>query len=49
MHSLELRTAILDLTQGEAGTRGSAEERATEAEEAARILCVAWRKCARYS
>jgi LmbE family N-acetylglucosaminyl deacetylase len=24
MHSLQLRTAILDLTQGEAGTRGSA-------------------------
>jgi bacillithiol biosynthesis deacetylase BshB1 len=43
MHSLRLRTAILDLTQGEAGTRGSAEERAKEAEEAARILSVAWR------
>ena len=43
MHSLRLRTAILDLTQGEAGTRGSAEERAREADEAARILCVAWR------
>jgi LmbE family N-acetylglucosaminyl deacetylase len=43
MHSLQLRTAILDLTQGEAGTRGSAEERAAEAEEAARILCVDWR------
>jgi bacillithiol biosynthesis deacetylase BshB1 len=44
MHSLQLRTAILDLTQGEAGTRGSAEDRAREAEEAARILCVAWRE-----
>ena len=43
MHSLKLRTAILDLTQGEAGTRGSAQDRATEAEEAARILCVDWR------
>jgi bacillithiol biosynthesis deacetylase BshB1 len=43
MHSLRLRTAILDLTQGEAGTRGSAEERAREADEAAGILCVAWR------
>ena len=43
MHSLQLRTAILDLTQGEAGTRGSAAERASEAEEAAGILCVAWR------
>ena len=43
MHSLQLRTGVLDLTQGEAGTRGSAEQRASEAEEAARILCVAWR------
>jgi N-acetylglucosamine malate deacetylase 1 len=39
-----LHTAILDLTQGEAGTRGSAEERASEAEEAARILGVGWRQ-----
>jgi len=39
-----LRTAILDLTQGEAGTRGSAEERAQEAAEAARILGVGWRQ-----
>jgi bacillithiol biosynthesis deacetylase BshB1 len=39
-----LRTAILDLTQGEAGTRGSAEERALEAAEAARILGVGWRQ-----
>jgi bacillithiol biosynthesis deacetylase BshB1 len=39
-----LRTAILDLTQGEAGTRGSAEERAAEADEAARILGVSWRQ-----
>ena len=39
-----LRTAILDLTQGEAGTRGNAAERAREAEEAARILGVAWRQ-----
>ncbi len=38
-----LRTAILDLTRGEAGTRGSAEERAREAEEAARILGAGWR------
>lgn len=34
---------ILDLTQGEMGTRGSAEERAREAAEAARILQVSWR------
>jgi len=40
MKSIGLRTAILDLTQGEAGTRGSAEERAAEAAEAARILQV---------
>ncbi len=39
-----LRTAILDLTQGEAGTRGSAEERANEAGEAARLLGVGWRE-----
>jgi bacillithiol biosynthesis deacetylase BshB1 len=39
-----LRTAILDLTQGEAGTRGTADERAREAEEAARILGVGWRQ-----
>ncbi len=35
-----LRTAILDLTRGEAGTRGNAEERAQEASEAARRLGV---------
>ncbi len=39
-----LRTAILDLTKGEAGTRGSAEERAHEAAEAAHLLGVAWRQ-----
>jgi bacillithiol biosynthesis deacetylase BshB1 len=39
-----LRTAILDLTQGEAGTRGTAEDRAREAEKAAGILGVAWRQ-----
>jgi len=39
-----LRTAILDLTQGEAGTRGSAEDRAREAAEAARLLGVGWRQ-----
>src|SRR2546428_475334 len=37
------RTAILDLTQGEMGTRGTAEDRAREATEAARILRVSWR------
>jgi bacillithiol biosynthesis deacetylase BshB1 len=39
-----LRTAILDLTQGEAGTRGTAEDRAREANEAARLLGVSWRQ-----
>ncbi|HVN92391.1 MAG TPA: bacillithiol biosynthesis deacetylase BshB1 [Terracidiphilus sp.] len=39
-----LRTAILDLTRGEAGTRGTAEDRAREAEDAARILGVRWRQ-----
>lgn len=37
------RTGILDLTQGELGTRGSAQERANEAADAARILKVTWR------
>jgi len=38
------RTGILDLTQGEMGTRGSAATRAAEAAEAARILGVAVRE-----
>jgi bacillithiol biosynthesis deacetylase BshB1 len=38
------RTAILDLTQGEAGTRGSAAERAEEAAAAADILGVVHRE-----
>src|SRR5258708_1085432 len=37
------RTGILDLTQGEMGTRGSAEDREREASEAARILKISWR------
>jgi N-acetylglucosamine malate deacetylase 1 len=44
MRSLGLETGILDLTQGEAGTRGSAKERAAEAEAAGRILGVRWRQ-----
>ena len=40
MKALGLRTGILDLTRGEAGTRGTVEERAAEAAEAARILKV---------
>ena len=43
MASRGLHTAILDLTRGEAGTRGTAEDRAREAAEAARILGVSWR------
>jgi bacillithiol biosynthesis deacetylase BshB1 len=38
------RTGILDLTQGEMGTRGTAEDRAREANDAARILGVSWRR-----
>src|SRR2546429_4019889 len=37
------RTGILDLTQGEMGTRGSAEEREQEAIKAGEILNVFWR------
>jgi bacillithiol biosynthesis deacetylase BshB1 len=37
------RTGILDLTRGEMGTRGNAEDRRREAEEAALILHVSWR------
>ena len=44
MASRGLRTAILDLTRGEAGTRGSAEDRAKEAAEAAKLLGVGWRE-----
>jgi bacillithiol biosynthesis deacetylase BshB1 len=38
------RTGILDLTQGEMGTRGTADDRANEASEAARMLKVSWRQ-----
>jgi len=37
------RTGILDLTQGEMGTRGTADDRAREAADAANILGVTWR------
>ncbi len=37
-------TGILDLTQGEMGTRGTAEDRAREADDAAKILGVSWRR-----
>jgi N-acetylglucosamine malate deacetylase 1 len=38
------RTGILDLTQGEMGTRGTAEDREREATDAANILRVSWRQ-----
>ena len=38
------KTGIVDLTAGEMGTRGSAEERAKEAEESAKILQVQCRE-----
>ena len=44
MASLGHSTGILDLTKGELGTRGSAEDRAREAEAAAKILKVSWRQ-----
>jgi N-acetylglucosamine malate deacetylase 1 len=44
MASRGLHTAVLDLTQGETGTRGTAADRAREADEAARILGVPWRQ-----
>jgi bacillithiol biosynthesis deacetylase BshB1 len=37
------RTGILDLTQGEMGTRGTADDRAREAAEAAKILQASFR------
>jgi bacillithiol biosynthesis deacetylase BshB1 len=43
MAALGHRTAILDLTRGEMGTRGTAADREREAGEAARILRVSWR------
>jgi N-acetylglucosamine malate deacetylase 1 len=38
------RTGILDLTRGEMGTRGTADEREREANDAARILKASWRR-----
>src|SRR5277367_4164163 len=38
------RTGILDLTQGEMGTRGTADDRAREAADAAKILGAEWRR-----
>jgi N-acetylglucosamine malate deacetylase 1 len=44
MAQLGYRTGILDLTRGEMGTRGSAEDRAREAADAATILRTSWRQ-----
>src|SRR5438270_2616285 len=44
MAALGHRTGILDLTLGEMGTRGTAEDRAREAADAAKILRVSWRE-----
>ncbi len=38
------RAGILDLTQGEMGTRGTSEDRAREAADAAKILGSVWRE-----
>jgi bacillithiol biosynthesis deacetylase BshB1 len=44
MAELGRRTGILDLTRGEMGTRGTAEDREREATEAAKLLRVSWRE-----
>jgi N-acetylglucosamine malate deacetylase 1 len=44
MASLGHSTGILDLTKGELGTRGTAEDRAREADSAAKVLKVSWRQ-----
>lgn len=44
MAQLGHRTGILDLTQGEMGTRGTADDRAREAAEAAKILRASFRQ-----
>jgi bacillithiol biosynthesis deacetylase BshB1 len=43
MAQLGYKTAILDLTAGEMGTRGTPETRAKEAAKAAKILRASWR------
>ena len=44
MAGLGRRTGILDLTRGEMGTRGNAEDREREAEAAAKLLRASWRE-----
>ncbi|GAB6180277.1 bacillithiol biosynthesis deacetylase BshB1 [Desulfotomaculum defluvii] len=40
-----LKVGVVDLTAGEMSTNGTTEERRLEAQRAAQILGVAWRKC----
>ncbi|MDO8500268.1 MAG: bacillithiol biosynthesis deacetylase BshB1 [Gemmatimonadaceae bacterium] len=42
--SLGRRTAVIDLTAGELGTRGSAELRGQEAARAAEVMSLSWRE-----
>ena len=44
MASLGYRTAVVDLTAGEMGTRGNRDVRAAESQEAAKILGVSTRR-----
>src|SRR4030088_14364 len=44
MAQLGHRTGILDLTKGEMGTRGTADDRAREADDERKVLCVSWRR-----
>jgi bacillithiol biosynthesis deacetylase BshB1 len=44
MAQMGQRTGILDLTRGEMGTRGTADDRAREADDAAKILAATWRR-----
>ena len=44
MQAQGLKTGILDLTRGEGGTRGTADDRAREAAAAGAILKVSWRE-----
>lgn len=43
MAELGYRTGVLDLTAGEMGTRGDAQQRLREAEAAARLMQLSWR------
>lgn len=43
MAEMGYRTGVLDLTAGEMGTRGNAQQRLAEADAAARLLRLSWR------